>query len=135
MPSRKFVYRSGQGVVEITPDGEKAQCDEISADVAERSEPMDWSGFSSRRAIPGIWPRVSTSLGCHPSQVREEQELLAKHGVQTDYTPDGDPIFRDQNHANRHMAVFDYCDADAGYSQRAPTKFTYDEWKRVSRRR
>lgn len=134
MPRRKFAVRNGS-VVEITNEEEKAKCDEISADVASRSEPLDFgSGISTRRASPGTWPRLSDSLGCNPRHIKDDQEYLAKHGVYTEYTKDGRAILRDQQHANAHMAAFNYVDPDACYSQRAPTKFTTEEWKRVSRR-
>lgn len=136
MPRRKFVYdKAAQAVVEITAAEHLAQCAEITADVAARSEPLDFHGGGYRRADPAAWPRVSDTMGCHPAQIRAEQEELAKHGVQTDYTREGQPIFRDQAHRRKHMEALDFVDADAGYGDRAPTKFTFDDYKALFRRR
>ena len=133
MPSRKFVYKR-DGVVEITGEAEKAQCDEISADVASRSEPMDFSGSGYTRAAPGTWPRVSESHAVHPSQIQEAQEYLAKKGVYTEFEQHtGRAVFRDKAHKRAHLRAINACDPDASYGDAAPLNITEDRWKQLRR--
>src|SRR5690606_36466704 len=55
-------------------------------------------GASGKLPSPRTWPRTSTSLGVHPDQVASERERLARLGVPTDFTDDGDMILTSAKH-------------------------------------
>lgn len=52
------------------------------------------------RGIPR-YPLAIESMAVHPSQIAEAREHDARHGVKTDYAPDGRPIMRDAGHYRR----------------------------------
>ena len=54
-------------------------------------------------AAPWRWPRVSEAAGCHPKQVKIMQEAYAKLGVNTEFTPTGEAIFRTKEHEKAHL--------------------------------
>ena len=64
-----------------------------------------------------MWPMVSDAVAVMPNQIQEAAEAARKHGVPTDFTPKGQPIFTSPRHRR------DYCervrgvvDRNAGYS-------------------
>lgn len=64
----------------------------------------------------GAWtPLASEALGVHPKQINEAKKDAAEKGVQTDFTPDGRPLFRDRDHRNRYLSAYGYFDRDGGY--------------------
>lgn len=54
--------------------------------------------------------RGSMQAGIHPSQIPEVMEHDKKHGVATEYTSDGYPIFRDRGHKNRYLKLHELVD-------------------------
>lgn len=72
------------------------------------------------RRITGGWPMVSTAAGINPDEVEEFKKIDARHGVPTQYTPDGDPIFTSRSHRKRYLQLHNLFDRDAGYSDAAP---------------
>ena len=87
---------------------------------ALRSIALEAVGFSH---TPSNWPMVSEAAGCHPSQIRESQEYLAKKGIHTDYTKDGNPIFKSEKHKAQVCRAFGLYDKNAGYHGAAPLNF------------
>jgi len=69
---------------------------------------------------PGNWPMTSTAAGVAASQVAELTEYDREHGVPTEYTPDGDPIFTGKEHRRKHCALHGMYDRNAGYGDPAP---------------
>lgn len=56
------------------------------------------------RQIPR-YPLSLESLAIHPSQIAEAREHDARHGVKTDYTPDGRPVMRDPGHYRKYRRL------------------------------
>lgn len=117
---RKFKVDSSTGkVVEITKPEVVAACEEIEAGTnpfkrelfAEDSLP----GKRTRRQI-ARWPIVSQAAGIDPEDIPTEQNYLAQHGVKTEYTSEGCPIFRDRAHRREHLRLAGLYDRDGGYS-------------------
>jgi hypothetical protein len=78
MAKRKFIYRKG-GPVEVTPESDKALCDEVHADAASRSLPLEFGTPGGRRSRnASVWPRVSDSMGINPEQIPQELAILRK---------------------------------------------------------
>ncbi len=118
MPARKFVY-SASGVVDVTPEETRALCDEIHADVAERSAFA--RGYSNRGRNVSIWPVHSDSMACSDrKQVIDEQAELAKFGVKTEYDDDFRPIWTSARHKKAHQRALNHADPDAGYADAEP---------------
>jgi hypothetical protein len=49
------------------------------------------------------WPLTCFASGVHASQAGELKEFLAKKGVPTEVTPDGDPVYRDAAHRRKAL--------------------------------
>lgn len=69
---------------------------------------------------PGNWPMVSTAAGVAASQVAELTKYDREHGVPTEYTPDGDPIFTGKEHRRKHCQLHGMFDRNAGYGDPSP---------------
>ena len=57
--------------------------------------------------VKGIprYPISLESLAVHPTQIAEAREHDARHGVKTDYTPDGRPVMRDAGHYRKYRQL------------------------------
>jgi hypothetical protein len=62
-----------------------------------------------------IWPIESCAAGVHPDEIPDMRKIDAKHGVPTQYTPDGDPILRDRAHRKKYLAVHGMHDRSGSY--------------------
>lgn len=126
MPRRKFVY-GNSGLLEVTPDADRAICDAIHKDAASRTAPLEFGLPRSRSEWHNAtcWPIHSETMACSDAdRVREEQGQLAMHGVTTDYDEHFRPIWTSQSHKKRHLRALGYADGDAGYGDAAPLNAT-----------
>lgn len=90
--------------------------------VEERSYPMgkapkrirlangEWGRRSfvhENAAVPATkgWPFECIASGVHASQAADLRAYFAQHGVPTEVTSDGNPIYRDRHHRRRALAV------------------------------
>jgi hypothetical protein len=60
---------------------------------------------AEHKGIPATsgWPLECYASGVHADQAQELRDFLAKKGVPTDVTPEGNPIYRDANHRKRAL--------------------------------
>ncbi len=124
MPRRKFVY-STSGVVDVTPAETRALCDEIHADVAERSAFA--RGYSNRGRNVSIWPVHSDSMACSDREgVLVEQAELAKYGVKCEYDEHFRPIWTSARHKKAYQRALGHADPDAGYADAEPLFYQAD---------
>jgi len=72
------------------------------------------AGKSARRALyaeikcsPPVkgWPLTCVGSGVHPDQAGELRDHLASHGVPTEVTPAGDPVYRNAMHRRKALKV------------------------------
>jgi hypothetical protein len=73
-----------------------------------------------RRNVAGQWPIVSEAAAIDPEDIPKQQAILAEHGVKTEYTPTGEPIFRDRKHRKEHCEAVGLYDRNGGYSDPQP---------------
>ena len=66
------------------------------------------------------WPMASYAAGISPDEIPEMRKHDRAHGVPTDYTSDGDPIFTGPKHRKRYCQLHGLYDRNAGYSDPAP---------------
>lgn len=66
---------------------------------------------------PGGWnkPVKSLSLACKRKDIKKRMALHRKHGVPTDYTPDGEPIIRSTAHQRELMKSLGVHNNDSYY--------------------
>lgn len=69
---------------------------------------------------PGNWPMTSYAAGGHPDDIPEMQRIDKEHGVPTEYTNDGDPIFTSRKHRKEYCEAHKLFDRNAGYSDPVP---------------
>lgn len=84
-----------------------------------RNIPAEHAGPARRQC--DAWPMTSVNAGIHPDQLGEVQEHLAAHGVHTEFTKDGDAIFRSRRHRSAHLKATHTKDLDAGYGDYCDT--------------
>ena len=68
------------------------------------------NGF--KRAAPK-WPILSESMGCHPSQVEQFTKHYQEIGVPTEFTKDGQAVFRDRAHRRAALKATGHIDRDS----------------------
>ena len=61
------------------------------------------------------WPMLSDAMAVHPDQIQETREHAARHGVPTDFVPDGRPILLSRNHRKRYGELIGQYDRNGGY--------------------
>lgn len=66
--------------------------------------------------LPSCWPMVSDACMVHPDQIPEAHAHAVKIGVPTDFTSQGQPIFRDQAHRREYVRAQGMHDNQGGYS-------------------
>ena len=49
------------------------------------------------------WPLECVASGVHPDQAGELRQYFKRHGVPTEVSKDGNPIYRDANHRKRAL--------------------------------
>jgi len=69
-----------------------------------------------------IWPFASYAAGVHHKQVPEMKKFDKKHEVPTDYTEDGDPIFKSPKHRRKYCEAHGLFDRNAGHSDPVPAR-------------
>ena len=51
------------------------------------------------------WPMECVASGVAPSQAQELRDYYRKHGVPTEVTADGNPVYRDARHRRKALKV------------------------------
>lgn len=59
----------------------------------------------SRRQHRPRYPLAIEALAVYPDQIDESREYDRKHGVPTDYRPDGSPIVSDSRHYYQYRRI------------------------------
>ena len=80
----------------------------------------DFQADFGKQRIADTWPLISTAAGVSPDEVPEMMEFDKAHGVPTQYTPDGDPIFTSKGHRKKYCSAHGLYDRSAGYGDPAP---------------
>lgn len=85
-----------------------------------RSRASKHGGERTKRRIVATWPLTPESIAINPEHVAATMEVDRKHGVPTEYTPDGSPIITGPAHYRRYLALHGFHHRNAGYGDRAP---------------
>ncbi len=64
------------------------------------------------------WPRTSDALGCHPDQIAESIAAAKRHGVNIDFTPDGEAILQSQRHEDEYAGLYGMKQNNGGHGKR-----------------
>lgn len=80
----------------------------------------DFQADFGKRKPCGNWPMESYAAGVHPKQISEMRAFDKKHEVPTDYTSEGDPVFRGPRHRRKYCEVHGLFDRNAGLSDPVP---------------
>lgn len=67
---------------------------------------------AERKSVPPTkgWPMTCFTSGVHASQAQELSDHLARAGVPTEVTKDGDPVYRDAKHRRRALKARGFVD-------------------------
>ncbi len=82
----------------------------------------DFATDFGKRKPCGNWPMESYAAGVHPKQIPEMREFDKKHNVPTDYSPDGDPVFRGPKHRKKYCEAHGLFDRNAGLNDAVPAR-------------
>ena len=88
------------------------QC--VRANLAAHHALVAGAQFGSRKTR-AEWPMLSDSVGVLPKQIGEAQQHAEKHGVPTEFTPDGQVVFRNRAHRKAYCKAIGFKDLDGGY--------------------
>ena len=91
---------------------------EVDAFVMQR----DYKADFGKQRFGEIWPFASYAAGASPSEVPALHEFDMKNGVPTDYSDDGDPIFRSPSHRKKYCEAHGLFDRNAGFSDPVPER-------------
>ena len=80
----------------VLPDGQRAQ----------RCYQAERKGVPATRG----WPMTCYASGVNANQAGELRECLARAGVPTEVTPDGDPVYRSAAHRRKALKVRGFVD-------------------------
>jgi len=75
---------------------------------------------SSGDTPPGNWPLKSEAAAINPKQIPEAIEFCRTHGVPTEFTRSGQPIFTSRDHRKRHLDARNMFDRQAGFGDPVP---------------
>lgn len=105
--------------------------------------PFTGSGVIARITAPGAvertyhtgtnWPYASNAAATDPENIPKEKEILKRHGVKTDYTPTGEPIFRSPAHRKAHCEVFGLYDRNGGHGDPMPRNYVASNYTREAK--
>ena len=119
MAKRKFKTINGE-FVEVTPDGERAVCDQISQSVEKYKEPLEF-GLPLQKTI-AQWPMTSVFASVNIDKVPELKKQLKQAGVPTEF--DGEcPIWTSREHKKKYLKATGQYDRDASYGDAAPENY------------
>ena len=121
MPAYSFVCKACQNKQEVVRPMSEGDlpvlCDRCSFVMTR-----DFKADFGRQHFGDIWPMPSYAAGVHPKQIPEMSKIDAEHGVPTEYTPDGDPIFTGPRHRKKYCEVHGLFDRNAGHSDPLPAR-------------
>ena len=99
MPAYCYKTLTGRVIDRVFRVGKAPQRIRVDGQVAVRSIVDEHKMFPSTRG----WPLVCVASGVHPDQAGELRSYLRGHGVPTDVTPDGDPVYRNPAHRKKAL--------------------------------
>ena len=95
-----YCYRNGRDVIM-----ESFPCGEAPRFVMKGKRRFVRSYADEHKGVPATagWPMEDYAAGVHADQAQELRDFLAKKGVPTDVSPEGNPIYRDAAHRRRAL--------------------------------
>lgn len=82
----------------------------------------DFQADFGKQRYGDIWPMTSYAAGVHHKQIPEMRKFDKEHGVPTDYSEDGDPVFRGPKHRRKYCEAHGLFDRNAGLSDPVPAR-------------
>ena len=98
--------------------GRRARCPKCPR-MAKRDVVGDHSGVYHNA---GNWPMLSEGAGVHPTQQIEAMQHSDKIGVPTEFTADGQAVFRSAAHRKRYCEAVGLYDRNAGHADPLPRR-------------
>ncbi len=115
MGTKKRIYRfdkkSGE-MVDVTPIADVATVQLLERDTKRVRKGLKPRGVQRT----GGYPYESEVMAVDPEDIGTAQDILAKRGVQTDYTPTGEPIIRSPEHRRQHAKAMGFYDRNGTWS-------------------
>lgn len=104
---------------------------------SDRVYRLDITACSRNRAPQScaLWPIVSDAAAIHPDQIPEAREYDRQHGVPTEYTRDGQPVFTDRAHRKAYCEAHGLYDRNGGYGDPQRRGASYHDLPELPRRR
>jgi len=113
MPQYSFKCSCGAKKTVVRPMAESDM--PVLCDVCSFVMKRDFVADFGKDKKPAGWPMVSVAAGINPDQIGEYKEFDKKMGVETDYTPSGDVVFRDRAHRKKYCEAHHLYDRNGGY--------------------
>jgi len=102
MPTYCYASPTGEVVERVFPMGKAPKTVKLAdGSRATRSFHHEAVGVPPTKG----WPLTCIASGVHVSQAQQLRDYLKQHGVPTEVTAGGDPVYRDTNHRRRALQV------------------------------
>lgn len=98
-----YCYRTANGAIveRMFRIGKAPKTIVVDGEVAKRSIVDEQKMFPPTKG----WPLTCVASGVNAAQAGELREHLARAGVPTEVTPDGDPVYRNAAHRRKALAA------------------------------
>ena len=97
-----YCYRCGKRVISRAyPSDSKPKSITVDGRVYKRS----WADEHVGVPASAGWPMECVASGVAPSQAQELRDFYRQHGVPTEVTADGNPVYRNARHRRRALKV------------------------------
>lgn len=120
MPIYSFKCSCGQKKEVVRPMSESNL--PVLCDIDGFEMMRDFKADFGKQHYGNIWPMASYAAGVHHKQIPEMRKFDKEHEVPTDYTPDGDPLFRGPKHRTKYCEAHALFDRNAGHSDPVPAR-------------
>lgn len=104
----ELFFQFGNAPEFVTIEGEKAPRDRQAEICSQSVSVKGGSGHVKR-----TWPQTCVASGVHPEQAGQLRDYLAKRGVPTEVTPQGDPVYTSAAHKKKALKARGMCDKSA----------------------
>lgn len=103
-------------MVETTSEQDKEEAEALSKDV--RRIRCGMSKKLMHRSGDGGYPYESEAMAVDAEDIPRAREIARAHGLNTEYTPTGEPIITSAGHRLAHMRAFGFYDRNGVSSPR-----------------
>lgn len=115
MPNQILRFDKKAGcLVDVTPEKDKAVVAQLQQDARSIRRRLKTAGVQRGAK----YPYESETMAVDPEEIPKAQAIARAHGINTEYTPTGEPIITSRSHFIQHMRAFGFYERNGTTSPR-----------------